>query len=210
MRKSSIYFVCLVAVFITSIAPAYFKPPSTPAITLQTWTFETLTNPHHTLPEFYNNKYGTPKAEISTTQNPPDYFGWLDVVNGRQGAWAGDPLNIKLTIPNQPIPCAYKVIHLEMEFQPILDFIKVTPSPVYGSVVKEIFRDISPVDSQWKKLTVDWRIEPNPNEEAICISITGTGGLVDYITVHTVCIPEPATAMLLSLGTLAFLTKRRK
>ena len=212
MSRLSIFLGCLVAVFITSIASACYQPqpPCTGAYTLQTWTFAKLTNPCNILPKPYCNKYGTPKAELSTTQDPPDYFGWLEVVDGRPGVWTGDPLHIKLTIPNQPIPNAYKEIHLEMEFQSMLECVKVTPSPVCGSTVEETFREISLLDSQWKKLTIEWRIEPNPNEETICISITGTGGMLDRIKVETCCIPEPATIMLLSLGTLAFLTKRRK
>jgi len=208
MSKTSISFVCLVAVFITSTASACYEPQCTGAATFQRWNFDTLTNP--TLPEIYNNIYGTPTAELSTTQNPPAYFGWLDVVDGRQGVWTGEPLQITLTIPNQPIPNTYKEIHLEMEFQSILEWVKVTPSPVDGSIVEEISRDISPVDSQWKKLTIDWRIEPNPNEETICINISGTGGMVDYIKVKTCCIPEPATVTLLGLGALVLLKRKRK
>jgi len=208
MSRASIYLCCLVTLFFTSAAPAIYLPECPVGCTLQTWTFDTLTNP--TAPEFYDNIYDTPMAELSTTQPPPNYFGWMNVVDGRQGVWVGDPLQIELTIPNQRISNPYKLIHLEMEFQSILDYINVTPSPVGGSTVEEISRDISPVDSQWKKLTIDWRIEPNPNEEIICISITGTGGFLDYITVETCCIPEPATITLLGLGAMTLLTGRRQ
>jgi len=143
MSRLSISIICLAAVFITSTASACYKPECTGAYTLQTWNFDTLTNP--TSPEYYNNIYGTPTAELGTTEIPPDYFGWLDVVDGRQGVWTGEPLEITLTIPNQPIPNAYKTIHLEMEFQNILQWVRITPSPVDNSIVQETYRDISSV-----------------------------------------------------------------
>jgi len=117
MKKLVIYFSCLAVVFITNVAPADYTN-CTAACTSQTWSFDTPDNP--AIPEYYNNIYGTPTAELGTTEIPPDYFGWLDVVDGRQGVWTGEPLEITLTIPNQPIPNAYKTIHLEMEFQNIL------------------------------------------------------------------------------------------
>jgi len=208
MSKANIYLSCIIAVFITSVASASVEPQCTGAGTLQTWTFDTLTNP--TLPEIFDNQFGTPIAELCTTQNPPDLFGWMDITYGRQGVWSGDPLNIKLTIPNQPIPNAYKEIWLEMDFQQNLESIKVTPSPVCCSIVEEIFRDISPVDSFWSKLIIGWRIEPNPNEETICISIAGTGGLVDYITVETCCVPEPVTIALLGMGALVLFVRQKR
>jgi len=212
MNRASVSFSCFILIFFVAniaIAMPVWRtcPPGQPPTTYQQWTFDDADNP--ALPEFFNNQYGTPMAGLSTTQVPPDYFGWLDVVNGRQGVWAGEPLNITLTIPNRDEPDEYKEIWLEMDFMQTLGWINVTPSPVCGSV-EEIFRDISLVDLQWSRLIIGWRIEPNPSEETICIGITGTGGLVDYITVDTICIPEPATVTLLGLGTLALLRRKRK
>ncbi len=212
MSKVSISISCFILVFfVANVAIAMpvwqTNPPGQPPTTYQKWTFDDADNP--ALPEFFSNQYGIPMAELSTTQVPPDHFGWLDVVDGRQGVWAGEPLIITLTIPNRPISDEYKEIWLEMDFQPMLEWINVTPNPVCGSVV-EIYRDISLVDSQWKKLIIGWRIEPNPSEETICISVMGTGGFVDYITVDTVCVPEPATLALLGLGTLVLLKGKRK
>jgi len=212
MNKVNILISCFILIFVTSVTMAMpvwrTCPPGQPPTTYQQWTFDDADNP--AIPEFFNNQYGTPMAELSTTEMPPDYFGWLSVVDGRQGVWAGEPLIITLTIPNRPISDEYKEIWLEMDFMPTLEWIKVTPNPIAGNVIKEIFRDISLVDSQWKKLIIGWRIEPNPNEETICISVTGTGGFVDYITVDTICIPEPATIMLLGLGTLVLIKRKRK
>jgi hypothetical protein len=209
MSRASIYLSCIIAVFITSIASACYISECTGAYTIQTWSFNTLTNP--AIPESYDNIYGTPSAEMSTPQTPPDYFRWMDVVDGRQGVWIGDPLEITLTIPNQQLPNEYKEIWLEMDFQAALDWINVKPNPLEASVVEVIYGDISPIENtQWSKLIIGWRIYPNPFEETICMSITGTGGMVDYITVETCCIPEPATITLFSLGTLVLLTRKRK
>jgi len=202
MNKTSISIGCFILIFVASVAMA------TSATTQQMWTFDDADNPAQ--PESFTNSYGIPMANLSTTGDL-NYFGWLDVVDSRQGVWAGEPLQIELIIHNNPLPNAYKEIWLEMDFMQTLDSIEVIPSPVNGSSVIELSRDISLPDSYgWKTLNIGWEIIPNPNEEKICIGISGTGGYVDYITVDTICIPEPATVMLLGLGTLALLTRKRK
>ena len=56
---------------------------------------------------------------------------------------------------------------------------------------------------------------PNPEWEEIQLSSVGVEGpvypaYVDQVVIDTLCIPEPATACLLALGTLRLFTKRRR
>lgn len=191
---------CLILIFVTSVAMA------TPAITQQTWTFDDADNP--AIPESFSNAYGTPVANLST-DGDPNYFGWLDIVSNRHGVWTGEPLKIELIIPNNPVPNAYKELWLEMDFMQNLDWMQLIPSDPTGSSVTEISRTISLPDSDgWRTLNVGWIIVPNPNEEKICIGLSGTGGFVDYITVETACVPEPATLVLLGLGSLVLIKRK--
>jgi hypothetical protein len=56
------------------------------------------------------------------------------------------------------------------------------------------------------------RIEPNPAIEKIQFIIQAPQGgeaVLDYVHVDTICIPDPGTIVLLGLGSLALLKKRR-
>ena len=212
INKFTVLLICIVCVSVASAIPAQvWWSRGDPNTTWQEWTFDGSDNP--AAPESFFNPYGEPEAKLSTPEVPPDYFGWLTQMDGRQGVWTGEPLDIKLDIPNRPNLEDYKEVWLEAVFQRDLTHITVTPSPTMDSYVNEVYRDISVIqsDPQWYLLTVGWYIEPNPLKERICIRITGTGGRLDRVGVDTYCIPEPATVGLLGLGAgmLAVLRRRR-
>ncbi len=66
-----------------------------------------------------------------------------------------------------------------------------------------------PVDlgSGWFENTYEWRIYPNP--EAEMFTISGTID-VDQLIIDTWCVPEPATLLVLALGLIPALLKRRR
>jgi hypothetical protein len=63
------------------------------------------------------------------------------------------------------------------------------------------------MDNGWTKRIDLWYIAPNPNSEGLCYgfnpAVTGAPAAVDSITVSTICVPEPITMMLWSLGAIA-------
>jgi hypothetical protein len=58
-------------------------------------------------------------------------------------------------------------------------------------------------------ITYDITLEPNPPSEIIVIQPAGCTTYIDEIVIDTICIPEPATVLMLGLGGLALLRKRR-
>ena len=61
----------------------------------------------------------------------------------------------------------------------------------------------------WLILTKGWRIEPNPQSEEIYLEIFDSGADINYLIVNTICIPEPATVMLLALGVITWIRRRQ-
>lgn len=178
--------------------------------TYQEWRFD---NDNDTLvvPEEMNNPYGNATAQITVGEfgsgwmagGPP---GWE-----QEGFWdIGRDGSIVLDIDNSLEPLLYKEIWVQVTYlqgpseQPGLtvigaDFISqqtilVAPDP----------------PSSWYLHQSRWRIEPNPDhEQIVLIGNPLWGSVIDQIVVHTICIPEPASIMLLLLGVGAILRRRR-
>lgn len=206
MSRLSIIVSCFILIFATSTTMAGV------AYTYQRWDFENDDNPAYPDPTtlIQSGVCGDPTANLYTTGNP-SLFYWSPDYIGRDGVWGGEPLIVELTIPNSNFipPDSYKTISLEMDFRGTLDpsSINIFTDPKGGSVSLPS-SSISPAGDGWKTLNVSWEITPNPLSELICMSISGTGGFVDFITVETYCIPEPATVMLLGLGGLVLMRRK--
>jgi hypothetical protein len=184
-------------------------------VTSQTWTFDDADNP--AIPEISNNPYGTAEASIIVTGVSCGAApGWYASFLGRQGVWASEETTATLWIPNSQVPNPYKDIWLTMGFR--ADLTK-TDAEVIATVptatdIEQLGWVITPTYDQWGYtdgwyvLTAHWRIYPNPASETIFIKIHDSGADIDYITVVTECIPEPATVGLLSLGVLGLIRRK--
>ena len=208
MKRSKLLLMVAVGMlFVTSQALALMIPSG--SATHQEWTFDDNDNP--AIPEIDLNPFGTAVGTIvgSTTGPPPE---WVDELLGRTGVWQADVLvDITLDIPNQMIRNPYKVVYLEVGFlgDPTPAAFSVFPSPFDGTV-QLVSQEVVLVDDAtgWNKLTAEWYIEPNPDSESVSYSFSGDIAAVDYVNVHTVCVPEPLTIALLGLGGLMLRRKR--
>jgi hypothetical protein len=184
--------------------------------TYQSWTFDDADNP--AAPEVNGNPYGDPMATITVTgESCGAGPGWYADFMGRTGVWASEFTTATLFIPNSQNtgPNTYKDIWLEMGFRANLQSLDAeVVAAVQNLVVDTLEQTITPTTMYgypdgWYKLNVHWRVYPNPLNETIFLSIRDSGADIDYITVSTVCVPEPASLCLLGLGVLVSVITRK-
>jgi hypothetical protein len=205
--------MAIIAVGVFSVGTARaddLNPPpwrGLPGSTVQEWLFST-SNPV-TPPSMVYNPNGMPSASAF----PGTGQAWVDQWGGRQGMW---PLSgtIEVTIPNFPEPNPYKDIWVQLTWAKQVTsstpVVWETISGVHATVVEEDL--LGPTgypapNDLWFHTTFQMRIYPNPASEIV--KIDGTL-VVDQLVIDTICVPEPATLGLLTVGALLLGARRRR
>ena len=206
-------FTAAVAMGEDLLAPEWRTDPKGLApTTYQRWEFTTDANP--SVPDEFANSFGDPDAtmhNVSISFPMETYWMNTDLLSGRQGIWRinGESGSyISLHVPNNPVLNEEKLIWLQVTYsdgighQPVLE----TEPP---SVSIELVRSLDLQDGFFHD-TFLITIAPNPLEETINIFPRYCNIYVDEVVIDTICIPEPATMMLLAGGGVLSVLRRRK
>ncbi len=206
------------AVALVATSPAVANPPvlswdrGDEGSTFQEWYFSTDEDTPPA-PDAADNPYGTPLLHVDTDH------GWYDSIDGGQGVWALSG-EIDIVIDNNPVQNPYKEIRIELVWKP--EGLDPAGAPFNKSIFlpDEPLVAVTPFDymhltryendpdtSGWIHTWYDITIWPNPPREWITIK---GNILVDSIIIDTICVPEPATIALLTLGSLCTLRARRR
>ncbi len=144
---------------------------------------------------------------------------WIAALNGRSGVIGFGPGanglgTLELTIGNLRNPSLFKEVFLQYD-RLVTGGTGVghTQGTDPNSQISNIQTAIVQLANGWERVTQTFVITPQPSFEffrfAITSDPTGGGVGIDNIYVHTHCIPTPSAGLVLALGTLVGMRRRR-
>ena len=183
----------------------------------------------------YSNPFGDPTMlSVEFTQTEPGMAGWtwipMAITTERRGMYGGMQTDVIMTfeIPNYERAEPWKKqIWLQtayfgctasagdvvsIEFAANADFTNPFSVTTLSEDIEELFEPPGSA-SRWYRYTGLFELDEQPGMEYIRVTVcndTAVATMVDEVDIDTRCIPEPATMVLLGLGSLFALARRRK
>ena len=163
-------------------------------------------------PGFIKPSGGGYTADPETVSNPfpnrvaatiTPIFGTWDGISLITGAYG---IFVALEIPNYEYPNEYKEIWVDIGNATVAISSITVSATNGGSTTFEYLVLTGQGDAEFGV-----KIWPNPYVEKVQFFVMQEGtapAILDYIHVDTICIPEPATITLLTIGTLVFLKRK--
>jgi len=179
--------------------------------TQQVWEFSTNAQP--ALPDISINSNGM--GEVLVTGSFSTGTQWFDewplTESTHQGVWGYERgENMIATIPNFDVENPIKDIQVQLtywaDFAPTVSVLPEGDELNPQTMLK--VDEIVGTDG-YSTAIYQLTIEPNPTWEEIWIRPTNCTTYIDELVIDTICIPEPGTILLLGLGGLSLLKRRR-
>jgi hypothetical protein len=176
--------------------------------TFQEWYFSTDDPMPSPEPSTYFNPYD------GQTELMVDGHGWVDEYGTRTGIWALSG-QIYVHIPNHPVIDEEKNIWVQLIWKEEEIFSNpflpkqpgVTPMSMPPFTFMTMSRSDELLEEGWVYSLFEINIWPNPIEEWVMVN---GDIMVDYLSIDTICLPEPATFLLFGAAGLLNIYSRKK
>ncbi len=169
----------------------------------------------------YTNSFVGPLGfEPTMTVTNVNSYTYKDTFDGHDGVWLvarDQDIQMNFAIPNNLNNTGtdtWKEITIEVVYKyEMMPEVYPDDDPYfsfnYDYDVHYNDSSIEELGNNWYKATYSIIVTPNPIWENIKIAPESCTTYIDSISIETVCLPEPATVMLVSAGSLLMMRRRR-